>query len=102
MAWVADVLDDLLSLPVTPGTGGQAVCPGDALGRPRHPLESPAAVDIAISVLGGDTARQDTLNCASVEVCVGLRGQAKYLQPPEAEEAQLRLLHPPGCVNGPF
>ena len=49
-----------------------------------HPLESPAVAGGAFAVPGGDTARQDALNCASVKVCEGLRGQAKFLQPPEA------------------
>jgi hypothetical protein len=41
----------------------------------------------AFAVPGGDTARQDALNVAFVEVSDGLRGQAKLLQPPEVEEA---------------
>ena len=56
----------------------------------------------AVAVTGGDTARQDALNCASVEVCEGLRDQSKLLQPPEVEEALLRLLHYTVCVGGPF
>jgi hypothetical protein len=35
-------------------------------------------------------------------VCEGLRGQAKFLQPPEVEEALLHLLHHIVCVGGPF
>ena len=84
MAWVVVFLDDLFGLPVTSG---------DALYRPHHPLESPAVVGGTIAVPGGDTARQDALNCASVKVCEGFRWQAKFLQPPEVEEALLRLFH---------
>ena len=40
-------------------------------------------VNCAIAVLGGDTTQQDALNRESVEVCEGLRGLAKFLQPPE-------------------
>ena len=47
----------------------------------------------AVAVPGGDTARQDALNCASVKVCQGFRYQDKFLHPPEVEEALLRLLH---------
>jgi hypothetical protein len=68
MARVAEVLDDLLGLPVTPG----AV---DVLeGRPQL-LESPAVVGGAIAVPGGDISLQDALTGASVEVYEGLRGQ---------------------------
>ena len=42
--------------------------PGDVLGRPHYPLESPAVVGGAVAVPGGDTARQDALDCASVKV----------------------------------
>ena len=56
----------------------------------------------AITVPGGDTARRDVLNCASVKVCEGFRGQSKFLQPPEVEEALLSLLHHTVCVGGPF
>ena len=45
----------------------------DALCKPHHPLESPAVVGGAIAVPGGDTARQDALNGASVKVCEGFR-----------------------------
>ena len=38
-----------------------------------QPLESPVVVGGAVAVPGGDTARQDALNCASVKVCEGLR-----------------------------
>ena len=61
--------------------GGQVVCPRDALCRPHHLLESLAVEGGAVAVLGGDTARQDALNCASVKVCEGFRWQAKFLQP---------------------
>ena len=40
-----------------------------------------------VAVPGGDTARQDALNCASVKVCEGFRWQDKFIQPPEVEEA---------------
>ena len=50
----------------------------------------------------GDTARRDALNSASVKVCEGLRDQDVFLQPPEVEEALLRLLHHTVCVGGPF
>jgi hypothetical protein len=66
---VVEVLDDLLGLPVTLGAldvlEGRQCAPGDALGRPHHPLESPAVADGAVAVPGGDTARQDALNGAS-------------------------------------
>ena len=45
---------------------------------------------------------QDAFNCASVKVCEGLRGQAKFLQPPEVEEVLLHLLHHTACAGGPF
>ena len=66
---------------------------------PHHPPESPAVAGGAVAVPGGDTARQDALNCTSVKVCEGLSGQAKFLQPPEFEEA---LLQPssPHCLCG--
>ena len=41
----------------------------------------------AVSLPGGDTDRQDALNCASVKVC---------------EDFSLRLLHHTVCVGGPF
>ena len=66
------VLDDIFGLPVT--LGGVAVLegrsPGDALCRPHYPLESLTVVGGAVAVPGGDTARQDALDCASVKVCV--------------------------------
>ena len=73
----------------------------DALCRPHHPLESLAVVGGAVAVPGGDAARQDALNCASVKVCEGFRCQAKFLQPPEVEKALL-YLHHTVCVGGPF
>jgi hypothetical protein len=42
--------------------------PSNALGSPHHTLESFAVVGGALAVPGGDTARQDALNCASVKV----------------------------------
>ena len=47
-------------------------------------------------------AQQDALNCTSVNDCEGLWGQAEFLQPPEVEEALLRLLHHTVCVGVPF
>jgi hypothetical protein len=48
------------------------LCPVDVLGRLHHPLENPAVnpavVGGAVAVPGGDTARQDALNGASVRV----------------------------------
>ena len=63
MARGVDVLGNLFGLPVT--SGGEvswragSLAPGDALCRPHFPLESPV-------VVGGDTALQDALDCASV------------------------------------
>ena len=58
---VVVVLDDLFGLPVTSGAvgvlEGRQCAPGDALGRPHHPLESPAVAGGAVAVPGGDTAR---------------------------------------------
>ena len=72
MAWVVDVLDDLFGLPVTSGAvcvlEGRQCAPGDVLGRPHHPLESPAVAGGAVAVPGGDTAQKDALKCASVKV----------------------------------
>ena len=86
---------------MTPGAvgvlEGRQCAPGEALGRPHHPLESPSVAGSAVAVPGRDTARQQALNCASVKV----GGQATFLQPPEVEEALLRLLHTV-CVGGPF
>ena len=42
--------------------------PSDALGRTHHPLESPVVTDCAVAVPGGDTARQNPVNGASVKV----------------------------------
>jgi hypothetical protein len=56
----------------------------------------------ADAVPGGDTARQNALNCASVKVLGFYSVQAKFLQPPEVEEALLHLLHHTVCVGGPF
>ena len=44
---------------------------GDALCRQHHPLESLAVEGGAVAATGGDTARQDALDCASVKVCQG-------------------------------
>ena len=67
------VLDDFYGLPVTSGGVGvlesRHFAPGDALCRPHYPLESLTVVGGAVAVPGGDTARQDALDCASVEVC---------------------------------
>ena len=65
-------------------------------------LECPAVVGGAVAVPGGDTAQQDALNCAYVNICEGFRLQAKFAQPPEVEDALLRLLHHTVCVGGPF
>ena len=47
MARVVDALDNVLGIPVTSGAvgvlEGRQCAPSDALGRPHHPLESPAA-----------------------------------------------------------
>ena len=71
------VLDDLYGHPVTSGgvcvLEGRSFAPGDALGRPHHPLESPAVEGDAAAVPGGDTARQDALNFTSVKVCGGCK-----------------------------
>ena len=57
---MAEVLDDLLDLSVTPGAvdvlEGRQCAPGDALGRPHHPLVSPAVLGGAVARPGGDTA----------------------------------------------
>jgi hypothetical protein len=47
----------------------------DALGRLNHPLENPVIVDGAVAVPGGNTARQDALNDASVK---GVFHRPKY------------------------
>ena len=68
----AEVLDDFLGFPVTPVAidvlEGRQCSPGDALGRPHHALESPVVADVAFAIPGGDTARPDALNGASVKV----------------------------------
>jgi hypothetical protein len=72
VAWVVVVLDDLFGLPVTSGgvgvMEGGLFAPGDALCRHHYPLESLMVMGSAVAVPGGDTARQDALGCASVEV----------------------------------
>ena len=102
---MVDVVD-LFGLPVTSDSvgvlEGRQCSPGDALGRPHNPLESPAVAGSAVALPGGDTARQDALNCAPVKVCEGFRGQAKFPQPPEVEEVLLRLFHHTVYVGGPF
>ena len=66
------------------------------------PSEEPCGCGWCSCRPGGDTARQDALNCASVKVCEGFRGQAKYLHSPEVEDALLRLFHHTVCVGGHF
>jgi hypothetical protein len=87
---VVDVFDDLFGLPVTScAVGvleGRQCAPGDSSGRPHHPLEIPAVAGGAGAVPDSDSAKQDALNGASVKVCEGLRGQAKFIQPPKVEE----------------
>jgi hypothetical protein len=72
-----NVLDDLFGLPMVSGAvgvqEGSKFAPGNALGRPHHPLESFAVVGGAVTIPGSDTARQDALSCASVKVCEGFR-----------------------------
>ena len=62
---VVDVLNDIFGLPVTSGAlgvlEGRKCAPGDAVGRPYHPLESPAVAGGAFAIPGGDTARHDAL-----------------------------------------
>ena len=73
MARVVVVLDDLYGLPVTLGgvgvLEGRYFAPGDALCRPHYPLESLTGVGGAVALPGGDTARQNALDCASVKDC---------------------------------
>ena len=57
--------------------------------------------DSSITVPGSDTARQDALNGASVEVGEGLRDQAEFLQHPGVV-ALLCLLHHTVWVYRPF
>ena len=104
MAGVVDVLDYLFGLPsgAVDVLEGRQCAPGDALGRPHHPGRALRIVGGAVAVPGGDTAQQDTLDCASVKVCECFWRQAKFIQPPEVEEALLRLLHHTVCVGGPF
>ena len=45
------------------------VTSGDVLCRRHYPLESLTVMGGAVAVPGGDTARQDALDCASVKVC---------------------------------
>ena len=63
---VVVALDDLFDLPLTSGAVGvlesREFAPSEALCRPHHTLESPMVVSGAVSVPGGDTARQDALN----------------------------------------
>ena len=72
MARVVVVLDDLFGLPVTSGgvgvLKGRSFAPGDALCRPQYPLKSLTVMGGAVAVPGGDTARQDALDCASAKV----------------------------------
>jgi hypothetical protein len=60
VARLVDVLDNLFGLPVTSSAVGVLECrqyaPGDALGRPHHPLESPVVVGGAVAISCGDTA----------------------------------------------
>ena len=56
----------------------------------------------AVAVPGGETVRQDALDCAPVKRSEGFRGQATFLQPQEVEEALLCLLHYTVCVHVPF
>jgi hypothetical protein len=72
VARVVDVLDDRFCIPTPLGAvgvqDGRKFAPGNALGRPHHPLESFAVVGGADAISGGDTARQDALECAFVKV----------------------------------
>lgn len=56
VAQVVDVLVDLFGLPVTSGAvgvlQGRQCAPGDVLGRPHQPLESPAVAGGAVAVPG--------------------------------------------------
>jgi hypothetical protein len=80
---MAEVLDDLLGLPVALGAvdvlEGRQCAPGESLHRPHHPLESPTVADGSITVPGGDTAQQHALNGASLEVCEGLQQFVTHL-----------------------
>jgi hypothetical protein len=73
------------------------------VGKTTPPSGEPCGVaGGAVAIPGGDAAQQDVLNCKSVKVCEGFRCHAKFLQPPEVEEALLQLLHHIVCVSGPF
>ena len=67
MAQGVDIHDCLFGLPVIPGAVGVLVS-GSVLGRPHHPLESPAVAGGAVAVPACDTDWQDALNCASVNI----------------------------------
>jgi hypothetical protein len=81
---------------------GRQCAPGDSLGWPHQPLESPAVTDCAVAVPDGNTARKDAHNRTTVKVCDSFRSQAEFLQPPEVEEELLLLLHHTVCVGGRF
>ena len=72
VARVVVVLDYLFGHPVTTGAvgllEGRYFAPGDALCKLHHPPGEPCGCGSAVVVPGGDTARQDALNCASVKV----------------------------------
>ena len=72
VARVVVVFNDLFGLPMTSRAvgvlEGRSFSPGDALGRPHHPLESLVVVGSAVAVPGSDTARHDALKCASAKV----------------------------------
>jgi hypothetical protein len=61
-------------------------------------MESTAIAGGVVAVPGGDTAQQDALNCASVKVCEGRRGQAEFPSASEVEEALLCHLNHTVCV----
>ena len=69
------VLDDIFCLPVTSDAvgvlEGRKFAYGDALGRTHHHQETLAVEGGAVAVPGGDTARQDAFDCASVNVRQG-------------------------------
>ena len=79
---MAEVLNDLLGLPLTPSSvnvlEGRQYAPGDALGCPHHPLESDAVEGGAVAIPGGDASRQNSLNVSSVEVCVVLGAMTNF------------------------
>ena len=101
MARLVVVLDDPFGLPVTLGAEGvlegMQFTPGDTLGRPHHPLESPAVAGSAVAIPGGDRVRQNALNCASVKVCEGLQAKLNFFS-----LLRLHFLHHTVCVDGPF